>query len=57
MTELILRNGAIQAEMEKPWAEKAVSWYLTAMLRWLDYGYVFTDEQKEMVEKLSKESK
>lgn len=42
----------VKAEMCKPWVKEQVDWYLTDMLRWLDYGYVFTDEQKEAVEGL-----
>lgn len=57
MVDNLLEAESIGAEMKKPWMTHQVNWHLSDLLRWLDYGYVLTEEQKEMLGKLCKESK
>lgn len=54
MTDIILRTEAIEAEIKKPWLEKTVTRYLKDMLRWMQYGYQFTEEQVGLLDELHK---
>ena len=50
LDSVILRDQAIQAEMQKPWIKGQVDRHLLAMIYWTRNGYPWTKEQKEQLE-------
>jgi hypothetical protein len=49
---IILKDENIRREIAKPWCRRTVDRYLSDMLRWIEYGYAFTEKQIDQLEKL-----